>query len=66
MAGRPRWRQISTAAWSSGPPSSTFGLRTRTPTSATGKSARTSCAIASASASSRRNDVDSTIWRATS
>ena len=53
-------------AWSSGPPSWTSGLRTRTPTSATGKSARTSWAIASASASSSRNEVDSTIWRVTS
>ena len=44
----------------------TSGLRSRTTTSATSKSARSSWLIASASASSSRNDVDSTIWRTAS
>ena len=43
-----------------------LGLRTRTVTSVTSKSARSSWQIASASASSRRYDVDSTICRTAS
>ncbi len=61
-----RRRRISTPAWSSGPPSFTPGLRTRTPTSSTSKSASSSWLMASAMASSRRNEVDSTIARTTS
>ena len=49
-----------------GRPAGPAGLRTRTPTSFTSKSASSSWLIASARASSRRNEVDSTICRTAS
>ena len=57
---------ISRPPRSSGPPSLTAGLRTRTPTSCTSNATSTSWLMASAIASSNRNEVDSTTCRAMS